>query len=170
MIPPLLFTWDGEAMVPFRSALADRHYVVDGTYSMAPYEDRSVRSHNHFFALVASAWQTLPEDLADQYPTPEHLRKRALIKTGYRDERSVVCSSHAEALRVAAFTKPIDDYAVVIVRENVVVHYTAKSQSIRAMGKELFQQSKVAVLDELARLIGVTPDQLQRNAPAVAAE
>ncbi len=161
-IPPLMFDWDGEALHPAHPKRADQYYVVGESYRMAPYEERSVRSHSHFFASVHEAWLNLPEDLADQYPTEEHLRKKALVKAGYRDERSVVCGSHAEALRVAAFIKPIDDYAVVVVRENVVMHLTAKSQSVRAMGAKTFQESKSAGLDMIALMIGVTPEQLNR--------
>jgi len=38
-----------------------------------------------------------------------------------------------EAQRIAAFIKPMDTYAMVIVNECVVTVYTAKSQSLKAM-------------------------------------
>ena len=38
---------------------------------------------------------------------------------------------------------------------------TAQSQSFRAMGKQRFQESKQAVLDILAELIGVEAKQLE---------
>jgi hypothetical protein len=66
----------------------------------------------------------------------------------------------AEAQRVAAFVKPLDDYAVIVVREALVSVYTAKSQRIRAMGKHDFQRSKDAVLEILAGLIGTTTKAL----------
>lgn len=162
--PPLPFQWDGEAMVPLRPRLADRYYVVGEVYTLEPLEDRSEASHNHYFAALHDAWLNLRDDLLDQYPTVEALRKRALIKAGYRDERSIVCESPEQAQAVAAFIEPMDRYAVVIVKDNVVWHLTAKSQSKKAMGKTEFEASKKAVLDIVSNLIGVSTDDLRRNA------
>lgn len=162
--PPLLCRWDGEHFTPAGphwARMADKHFVVGALYPLEAREDRSVASHRHFFAAVNEAWQNLPDDLAARFPSPDHLRKWALIKSGYRDERSIVCASKAEAQRVAAFVKPIDGFAVVIVSAAVVTLYTAKSQSVRAMGKEEFGKSKDAVLDALATLIGTSADELR---------
>ena len=160
--PPMLMTWDGEALKPTRrfQKIADQRLVIGEIYRVDPEEERSVASHNHYFAAVNEAWRNLPEDVAERYPTSEHLRKWALIKTGYRDERSIVCATNTEALRVAAFIKPMDEYAVVLVSEAVVLVYTAKSQSTRAMGKETFTVSKDAVINLLATLLATTPQQL----------
>ncbi len=163
-IPPLVFDWDGEAMIPRSPRLADKHYVVGEFYRMVPHEDRSMRSHRYYFASVNEAWKNLPEHLAERFPTAEHLRKYALIRAGYRDERSIAAASKAEAQRVAAFIKPMDEYAIVRVSEAVVTVYTAKSQSMRAMGKKAFGESKEAVLDILSAMIGTTPATLAANA------
>ena len=56
---------------------------------------------------------------------------------------------------MAAFVRPMDEHAVVLISEAVVSVYTAQSQSFRAMGKERFQASKDAVLEALADMIGV---------------
>lgn len=165
-IPPMVFTYDGESMVPRHPRLADKHYVVGETYTLEVREDRSALSHRHYFAAINEAHQNLPDELADRFPTPEHLRKWALIKAGFRDERSIVCSSGAEARRIAAFVKPMDEYAVVLVRQAVVVQYTAKSQSVRAMAKQEFQRSKDAVLGVLAELIGTTAGTLAQAGEA----
>lgn len=162
-VQPLDFTWTGEAMVPRHPKAADRLFVVGEVYPLAAHEERSSATHRHYFALINEAWQSLPEGMADRFPTADHLRKWALIKAGYRDERSVVCASKAEAQRVKAFVRPIDDYAVVVASEAVVIVYTAKSQSMKAMGKAEFQASKVAVLDTIASLIDVTPETLTRQ-------
>lgn len=135
----------------------------------SPEEARSKKSHDHYFVLVEEAWANLPEYEADRYPTSEHLRKAALIRAGYRDERSIVCASKAEAERVAAFIKPIDDYAIVIPREAVVTVYTAQSQSKKAMGAKAFQESKEAVLGVLAQMIGVEPVTLAQQHRALPA-
>lgn len=167
-IPALAFVWEGDLMRPLAPKLADKHYVVGEKYRLVPHEERSASSHAHFFASVAEAWGNLPEHLAERFVSSEHLRKFALIKAGYRDERSIVAASKAEAQRMAAFIKPLDDFAVVAVTEAVVTVYTAKSQSMKAMGKATFQDSKEKVLQVLADMAGVTPDELKRNAEEVA--
>lgn len=164
---PIFCEWNGEAFKPLnpnQAKLADRDYVVGERYRMAPLADRSMQSHNHYFACIAEAWQNLPEEHAQRLPTVEHLRKWALIKAGYCDERTFVCASKAEAQRLAIFVKPMDDYALIMVREATVIQYTAKSQSMRAMGKKEFQESKDKVLDVIAEMIGTTPDTLKQNA------
>ena len=167
MTRPLMFVWQGDGFTP-RSAYwqgeADKQFVVGQIYLIEAVEERSIRSHNHFFASVAEAWRNLPDNLLALHPSPEHLRKHALIRAGYHESKSIVCSSAAEAQKVAAFIKPDDDYAIVIVRDNVVTRYMAKSQSMKAMGKKEFQASKDAVLDEIAKIIGVDPASLGARA------
>ena len=164
--PPLLFDWNGEAMVPRAKKAPDRAFVIGEQYLLAEVQDRSRNTHNHYFAALAECWKSLPEHLAERFASSEHLRKWALIKAGYRDERSVVCASKAEAERVAAFIKPMDDFAVARVSEAVVIVYTAKSQSVRARGKAEFQASKSAVLDVLAEMLGVPVGQIPKQEAA----
>jgi hypothetical protein len=163
-LAPLRFQWDGDAMIPLNPRAADRQYVVGEVYNLEHREERSSASHAHYFAMLNECWQNLPDDLAERFPTSEHLRKYALIRTGYRDERSHVCSSKAEALRFAAFVRPMDDYAIVVPSESVVTVYTAKSQSVRAMGKKEFGESKTKVLDFCANLIGVPAENVTEAA------
>lgn len=166
MTRPLPLQWDGEAMVPARgfAALANKQFVVGEVYTLGEVDPtRSMASHRHYFAAVYDAWLNLPEGDGERFPTADHLRKYALIRAGYRDERSIVCGSKAEAVRVGAFVKPMDDHAVVAVSEAVVRVYTAKSQSPRAMGRKVFQESKDAVLAILAEMIDVSRDQLLFN-------
>lgn len=166
-IPPIEHVWDGEAMTPatpFMARLADQHYVIGERYRLAEEHGRSQKSHNHFYAAVQDAWRTLPEAMAEDYPTAEHLRKKALIRAGYADERTIVCGSKAEAQRVAAFIRPMDQYAIVTVSEATVRVYTAQSQSLKAMGGAVFQQSKQAVLEYIDKLLGVAPGETKRHA------
>jgi hypothetical protein len=163
---PVTFHWDGEAMYPhqrFRQ-LCDRQFVVGEHYRLVEEQVRSRETHNHFFASIQEAWENLPEDQAERFPSPEHLRKFALIKAGYADQRQFVASSKAEALRLAAFMKGFDDYALVTVAGTVVNVFTAQSQSMKAMGKKAFQDSKQACLDIASGMIGVAPETLSRNA------
>lgn len=167
-IPAMAFMWDGEAMQPMRRGLADKHYVVGEKYILEQHKERSTASHSHYFAALTETWRNLPEDVADQFPTAEHLRKWCLIKAGFADERSIVCASKAEAQRVAAFIKPMDEYALVTVRDATVRVYTAQSQSTRAMNAATFQRSKEAVLEIAAGIIGTTPEAVAENARSVA--
>lgn len=137
-------------------------FVIGQRYVMEALEERSMRSHRHYFALIREAWENLPDEKVERYPTPEHLRKHALIRTGYRQERQFVCSSKAEAQRVAAFIDPMDLYSLVTFREQVVTVYTARSQSTRAMGKDEFQLSKDAVIGWIAQELKVSPEALSR--------
>jgi hypothetical protein len=115
------------------------------------------------FAALKEAHNSLPDETAERLPTPEHLRKFALIKTGFADSRSLACSSRAEALRIAAFMRPADEFSVVTIEGAVVTVWTAKSQSVRAMGKAEFTASKDAVLAYVASLIGTTTAALERH-------
>ena len=141
--------------LPAFAAAAAERFGVGEVVALAPAELRSSPSHRHYFACVREAWVNLPEGLAERFASDEHLRKYALIKAGNRDERSIVCTSRAEARRIAAFVRPIDDYSIITVSETVVSQFTAKSQSVEAMGKSQFQASKDAVLGILAEMIGV---------------
>lgn len=167
-VPPLLFRWSGEAFEPVNrtfAAICDKHFVVPEVYRLEVHEERSGLSHRHFFASINEAWKNLPDELALEYPTPDRLRKKSLIKAGYADETSIVCDSVAAARKVAAFIEGFDSDAVVLVRGNVVKRFTAQSQSARSMNKERFQASKTAVLNIVSSLIGVTPETLAANAP-----
>lgn len=162
---PQPFRWSGEAMIPLRPRAADRAYVIGQEYTLEAIEPRSSAQHKFYFASVAECWRNLPDYIADEFPDSETLRKKALIRCGYRDERSIVCASKAEAIRVAAFIAPMDRYAIVVQVNAVVRVWTARSQSVRAMGKKEFAESVEKVLAFCADLIGVTPDQL-KNAEA----
>jgi len=149
-LAPMLWEWtdDGTMKPKARFArAADDAFTVGEVYRLEVQEQRSLVSHNHYFAALNDIWLSLPERFGDRIPSVEHMRKWALIRTGYRDERSIVCTSKAEAERVAAFIKPLDDFALVVVSEASVSVYTAKSQSMKAMGAKVFQQSKEKVLD-----------------------
>lgn len=128
--------------------------------------ERSDASHKHFMASVVQAWRNLPEKMAAEYPTPDHLRKRALIKCGFYHLESKVFDTPHDAAMAAAFVKPMDPFAVVLVKGNVVNHYRAKSQKFLRSGgmdKEEFQKSKEAVLDLISGYIGVSKAKLKKE-------
>lgn len=170
MDAPITMQWDGEVMRPLPrfARECDRRYIVGETYPLEVHEERSSNTHRHYFAALNDAWSNLPEEIAPQFPTVEHLRKWALIKARLCDTRDHVCQSDDEARAVAAFVEPIDSYAVIEVRGPVVRIHRAKSQSVRSMDKATFQASKQAVLDVIAGLVGVPAAELAANAGAAA--
>lgn len=164
MSSPINVTWNGESFDPanrFWANKCDERFVVGQGYTLDEVHARSSATHAHYFALLNDIWHSLPDHLSEQFPTSEHLRKYALIKTGFHTMQQHVCKSEAEARRLAAIIKPYDSYQVVIVKDSVVTVYHAISQDHRSMDRRMFQESKEKVLDWCASLIDV---QLSRSA------
>ncbi len=161
MSAPMYFQWNGEAMVPRSARAADEAFVIGQYYRMAEVEERSEISHRHEFAFLREAWKNLPDNLAPLYPSPEHLRKRALIASGWYNEQVVDAGSNAVAIRMASIARGYDEFALISVSDNLVVIRTAKSQSRKAMNKQDWQASKTAILETVSEMLGVDPEQLQ---------
>lgn len=169
--PPILCVFKGGVFAPARpSAIsrAGRFYREGEEYALVEYAPRSQKSHNFYFAAVADAWRNLPEEWAQEFASPDHLRKYALIKAGFHTSDTMVCPDHATAERMAALIRPIDEFGIVTVDGNVVRRFRAKSQSFRGMSREEFRASKDAVLDLLASMIGSNRAALENNAATVA--
>ncbi|BAQ18355.1 hypothetical protein [Methyloceanibacter caenitepidi] len=167
MLIPVACLWKNGAFIPATSYQLKRcqeHFEDGKRYALIEHQERSINSHNHYFAALHDAWQNLPEDIGVDFPTVEHLRKRALISTGYYDQRSVVCADNEEARRVAAFIRPMDEFALVAVNGPAVVVRTPKSQTYRAMDRKTFSESKEKVLGWVWDLVGVDPDTGNREA------
>lgn len=146
------------ALVPKQQWLFDRLFTEGCEYSIEIHEPRSGKSHAHYFATVNEAWKNLPEHHGKRHPDSEHLRKWALIHTGWAIERTVACDSAPVAAAVAAAAASLDESAVIIVQGTIVTIATARSQKMHgpgAMSKEEFQKSKQDVLDYVAGLLGV---------------
>lgn len=116
-------------------------------------KDRSVQTHRHYFARIKDLWETLPESVAaaPYAKSPDHLRKHALIQTGHCETDVVDCESHQVALAAAPIiaknARRAHGYALIVVRDTMIVCTVPKSQSFKAMDKDEFQASKQAVLD-----------------------
>lgn len=155
--------------------------IPDGNFARARVEDifgagevreidlepqRSRASHNHAFAFIDVAWSNLPEDLREMpwAVNRDTFRKHALIATGYCDTALIACGDERRAERMAKMVEHIaanlHGYVVVQVSGPVVYCHTPQSQSLKAMGKERFQQSKQAILEWMAALLAVEPDDL----------
>ena len=162
---PIPFIWNGSVMVPHPrfKTLCDRQFMLDEQYVLAANEEVSTASRGQYFASLRDAWMNLPDDVAKRFPTQDHLRRWCLIKAGFCDERSIVCDTPSDARRLAMMARSLDGYAVITQKENVVVIYTAKSQSAAAMTKEQFQDSKQKVLDLVSEMIGVNRGTLLKE-------
>ena len=95
---PLAFRWSGEVMTPLYRKAADAAYTVGEVYVLVPHMPRSKASHDHYFACIHDAWLNLPEELADEIPSDEHLRGWGLCKAGYCDKTIIKCASNEDAI------------------------------------------------------------------------
>ena len=145
--------------------------IDDGAAVIVTIEQgRSATSHKHQFAWIKDAWENLPESLQDMpwAETAETMRKHALIACGYHQSYMLDCGAKATALRIKAALVSAEyaahGYALGRVTGTTLQVWTPESQSVRAMGGKRFQESKTAILDWIADKIGVTPEQLRRNA------
>lgn len=165
--PPIPCAYVDGAFRPlgrFREVAA-HHFGEGEIVTLAVQEERSEVSHRHEFAWLREAWATLPESLGEAYPSPEHLRKRALIATGWCTTQDYVCGSKAEADRWRGYLhREIGEHAVVIVSEGVVRVHRARSQARGKMNRAEFQASKTAIMEWVAGLLGVSPDTLSSTA------
>lgn len=164
MTRPVECIWTGEV---FKPANPGQHRAASARFGegeVVPLDvahGRSKVSHDHYFAVVTEAHGTLPESLAERFPTPDSLRHYALCKAGYCDVETFVGSSRAEALRLAAFCRAgAKDGVQVVVNGASITRLTPHSQSLKAMGGKVFQESKSAVLETIAGLLETTPDRL----------
>jgi hypothetical protein len=163
-----------KAMVPldrYHNVCA-RQYGEDGEYTLVPLEERSMKSHNAYFAQLHSAFQNLPETLAARWPTEEHMRKWVLIETGWFEEKEFPYEGrdarrHAKLL--ATFIRTQSEFARISTHrvsdtKVLVIVRTAKSQSKVGMPtKAEFEKSKRDVLDWLEHAIGVARGTLVRE-------
>jgi hypothetical protein len=140
------------------------HFNPGQVYDLEHIEHRSIASHRHYFAQIRDAWLNLPEELALEYPSAEHLRKRMLIKAGYCEMTDVICSSPEEASRSAILVQKLDQYVMVEISGCVVRTYIAESQSMKAMGKQRFQASKDDVLSLLSELLDISLTEMKKQA------
>lgn len=159
-----------KAMVPlarFHNVCA-RQYADGEEYPLVPLEPRSRKSHNHYFAAIHEAFQNLPENIAARWPSEEHLRKWALCEVGICDETTFRFDKPEDAILLARQYRrnARDDYVHITVSKSTstVILRWAKSQSVAAMGKEAFQESKKAVLELLEHLTDVPKGALMNEA------
>ena len=149
-------------MVPLRPKEADRRFVCDQIYWLVEAPDElSAKSMRHQFAVLKKAWENLSEADKEQFPTPQHLRKRALIEAGFYTESAIEVGDQATAGRLAVSLRRRDTFAVIFVRDGYLFERVAESQS--SMDRERFQKSKDAIFEIVANMIGVSVAELTRE-------
>lgn len=159
-------------MVPhprFRE-MCRRQYAAGSDYVLAPVEARDMKSHNAYFAELEEIWQSLPEEETRRFPTSEHMRARALVETGYCQERDYVCDSNSHAKHLAKIIRSHSDYSIIKISGDVVKVFEPMSQSIAAMGgSDSWKASRRAVLDYCRALIpGLDQRESRKHAATLA--
>lgn len=127
-------------------------------------EARSMKSHDHFFACIHEAWKNLPEDLAEEFPSPDHLRKWALIKAGFCTTFLMTCITEREAENLLMMARKLDRFAIAQRVDKTVTVWTADSQRRDAQGRKEFQEAKEKALHIVSELIGTDITTLKQEA------
>lgn len=163
--PPILAIWEGDCFRPkanFRKT-CDTHFVVGEVYKIETIEERSMKAHRRYFAIVNETWASLPDHLLERFPTPVHLRKYMLIKVGEFIRVEISCDSKKEAARALTTARILDEFCIAEVKENIVIIYKAKSQAFKAMDKKEFKLCTERILDLCSELIGAEPKDLDQH-------
>ncbi len=138
-------------------------YTVGHRYTLEEWDEPTEKSRKHYYACVRKGYENLPERPAEYFTSPSHLRKYALIRTGFHHHSQHVFDSHKDAKVMAIVAKRIDAYCITKVTGPVVDIFTAKSQRGSAMKRHEFYESKQTVLEWIAELIGITVSELTTN-------
>lgn len=167
-IRPVAFEWTPDQVMKPEVRflpLCDRQYVVHEIYVLVPFEQRSTRAHNHLFAVLNDAWENLPEQWAQRFPSAEHLRKWLLVKAGHATHAQFNFDTPKDAMTFARGLRRYDEYAIISVSGTSVDVWTAKSISRRAVPtKDEFQRIKNNVLDGVELLTGNSRQEIEREA------
>lgn len=167
MKPSIFYIWtDQGTWKPLDrfTAECDGLFYVGEVRQLEIVEPRSRISHDHYFVCLREAYLQLPEMFHPEFHNEEKFRKWLLIQAGYCDETRFMLASPEEAFKFAAYCAGLDEYAVIDVQGNFVSIRKAVTQSKKAMGNRLFQESKQAVFDVYYKLTGIDPTTLKRNA------
>ena len=152
---PIFADWDGNFFKPLKrfSKICENELTIGDKYQIEIVEKRSLKSHNFYFARLQELFMNLPESIADEFPSVEHLRKYALIKAGYHKTWAFSLEENGYSSSLKAMVKTLDEYAIILSDGSQYQVYTAKSQSMKEMGKDEFNKSKQAVLEVIEAMI-----------------
>ncbi len=149
--------WTGDAFVPLKRSekLCNEQFVVGERYIADIGSQTSAAKRGFFFATLKEIYSSLPDDIADRWISFEHFRKTLTIECGYATQMDFTAASKVEAVRIAAFVRSLEPYAIVSVKDAVVTKWTARSTSAREMDGRTFNALVDAVLAKAADMIGV---------------
>lgn len=166
MTPDITYQWDGKVMRPLSRFvdICERTFEIGERCILTKKEYRSHASHAHYFACLHDAWLNLAEEYGDEFPSSEHLRAWCLVKAGYADKQVITCATPDDAARTAAIASSREKIRIVSLDGCVVTIWVPHSQSMKAMGKKEFQDSKTKVLDIVAAMARTTRQDLEANA------
>ena len=143
----------------------DAAFVVGARYAVEAQPLQSEKARRFFHAQLADLWHSLPEEIAERWPTVEAFRKAGLIACGYCFKTEAVCATNQQAQALAASYARLDDYVVVEIRDRVIAVYTAKSQRRSAMtSPEERKTSNRAVLEWAVAQVGASLSEMNDKA------
>lgn len=163
---PVAMIWDGNVMIPLPrfKRLCDQQFAINEEYPLMIVENRSMASHNHYFAALSEGFANLAEEYAQEFDSVEHMRHWCLCKEGFCTHTRYELNTAADARVVRDLLKGRDQTTIVKVDGSVVTIYEPESQSMAAMKKDRFEESKNAVLARVASMARTTPAELKKNA------
>lgn len=163
---PIIFVRVDNHMVPLPrfQRLFDEQFAVSEEYPLIIIEERSQASHNHYFAALHEGYLNLAEEYAQEFDSEEHLRHWCLCKAGFCTKDRWVMNTAEDARKLRDALKSKDRSTIIAVSDNVATVYTPMSQSVPAMKKTEFEDSKKAVLELVASMARMTPAELKKNA------
>ena len=176
---PIAYVWrdvefvdgDGEviktgAMVPsvrYRK-IAERQFGAGGEHVLEESAERSMASHNHYFAELNDLFQNIPHNMEARWPSLNHFRRWLLIECGWFLEKEFDMASEKHAKALGTFVRTNDAFARISIHGHKVIVRTARSQSMKAMGKDDFMRSKNDVFNLASQLVGVKRSDANKNA------
>lgn len=129
---------------------------------------RTKREHNHCFAVIQRAFESWPPSHSFQPDNVDHLRAWLLLSTGYvhstlisEDDPRRAARTIENLLEFQRHRGVYSDFSVIAT--GVMVH-APRSMSESGMGKEIFQEAKVAIFGLISEVLGVSVEQLTANA------
>lgn len=163
---PILYIKVGDHLrpIPRFMKLFHEQFAEGEEIPLDKVQQRSMASHNHYFAALHEGYMNLAEEFAQEFDSEEHMRHWCLCKEGFCTSTRWVMNTADDARQLREALKKADAATIVGVSGNVATVYHPFSQSMATMGKEAFEASKQAVLARVASMANTTPAELKKNA------
>jgi hypothetical protein len=143
-------------------AQADRELVVGQRYIMEAVDEEQSARDRAYHASIRDAWVNLPESMAEQFSNATDFRRWLLVECGFCDVAKLAFASSKAANAALPFLQ--SGGAQLAVVGSVVVVKRPWSQKLRGgMDKETRRRSYRETQDLASSLIGVRPEDLQRE-------